>query len=402
MKQEYSEEDLLLMDSSYKVFGFVPPELDSTKLMTDLLTQEVAGFYDPDNKRMVLILEDGPKQDPGWLGRLLGAKPAFDKEEQKTTLAHELTHALQDQLYDLNALEELIEEDDDMLLAFSALVEGDATLLMFAEAGGSEDISEMDPDAMRATFNVVSWMMPLAGGKAYREAPPIFRDSLIFPYFQGMIFTLTIAGEDGWAGVHRAYDQPPVSTEQVLHPAKYKDDLDVPQRVIFPALGDDLAGWKRLGGNCLGELQTSILLKSVSGGKRASIGWDGDHYEVYRMEDGSLGLIFVSVWDSPQDAQEFASAYRLYRRDMLEKPSAEGVATVAQTATEASASEPSTESTPPTAVPSVFSSDAEHSIEVHGDQVWVVEGFDRGLTGRILDSLTGCKFEEKRFPVPNK
>ena len=105
VEQEYTQDELELMDASYKVLGLVPRELDTAALMISMLTEEVAGFYDPDNKRMVLIVEDGPAEKPSWLGSLLGAKPAFDKEEQKTTLAHELTHALQDQLYKLNSLE---------------------------------------------------------------------------------------------------------------------------------------------------------------------------------------------------------------------------------------------------------------------------------------------------------
>ncbi len=315
VKEEFTDEELLLMDSSYKVLGLMPPELDSKQLMTQLLTEEIAGFYDPDNKRMVLIVEDGPQEDPGWFGRLLGAKQAFDKDEQKLTLAHELTHALQDQLYDLNAMEKGIEDDDDMLLAFSAIVEGDATLLMFVEQG-DQDITEMDPEVMRATFNIMSWMLPVAGGEAYRKAPPVFRESLIFPYFQGMLFVIAVAAQEGWPAIHASYAQPPVSTEQILHPEKFLDpeQLDTPQQVILPELDQAVSDdWQYLGGNCLGEFQTSILLKRVAGGSQAARGWDGDRYEVYSNRDGKLALVFVSVWDSQQDAEQFYQAYLDYR-----------------------------------------------------------------------------------------
>lgn len=373
MKKEFTEDDLLLMDSAYKVLGLMSPDLQSETLVTKLLTEEVAGFYDPDNKRMVLIVEDGPKEDPGWFGRLLGVKPAFDKDEQKTTLAHELTHALQDQLYDLNAMEEGIQDDDDMLLAFSALVEGDATLLMFAEADGSQDISQMDPDSMRATFNLMSWMMPLAGGETYRKAPPIFRDSLTFPYFQGMLFALSIAGEDGWFSVHDAYARPPLSTEQILHPAKYlqADAIDVPQSVTIPSLASALsATWKHLGGNVLGELQTGIMLKRVAGGKNAALGWDGDRYEVFRNENGELAMVMVSIWDSPQDAQEFSDAFQTHRNAN------------------------------PHGTQSVFAADAARWIEQHADQVWIIDGFDDSTTEKIRAILADCEFQEKSFPLP--
>lgn len=376
MDEEYTDEELALMDSSYKVLGLVPPSLDCQELMTQLLTDEVAGFYDPDEKRMVLIVEEGSKGDPGWFAKLLGARPAFDKDEQKTTLAHELTHALQDQLYDLNAMQEGIEKDDDMLLAFSALVEGDATLLMFAEAdGGNQDITQMDPEAMRATFSIMSWVMPLAGGDTYRKAPAIFRESLIFPYIQGMLFTLSIAGNEGWDAVHRAYQNPPLSTEQILHPDKYTraDTLDVPQSVSIPDLATVVGQeWHHLGGNCLGELQTKILLTRVAGGSAAAEGWDGDRYEVYRNSDGKLAVVLASIWDSKEDAKQFATAYRKYRSQ-----------------SQAGEAE-------------IFADDFARKILRKGDQVWVVEGFSNDITESIVTALSECEFTEKTFPFPRQ
>lgn len=402
MKQEYTPEEMLLMDRSYKAFGLVPLDFETEKVITNLFTEEVAGFYDPDSKRMVLIVEDGRKKDPGWLGRLLGARPAFDKDEQKTTLAHELTHALQDQLYDLNALEEGIEEDDDMLLAFAALVEGDATLLMFAEMGTGEDIRQMDPAAMRATFSIMNWLLPLAGGKTYRAAPPIFRESLTFPYFQGMLFVLDVAQQEGWQSVHGAYDSPPVSTEQIMHPRKYTTDVDWPQRVTIPDVSSQLGeDWKHLGGNCLGELQTSIMFNRVAGGRRAAEGWDGDRYDVFQHAAGYLALVSVSIWDSPQDAQEFADAFQLYRKAVP----ANGAASPSEAAAPDSSPVPNVEpvvepeQAPP--ITQLFAEQAERRIEVHEDQVWIVEGFDAQITQSVFERLSETRFEEKRFPLPD-
>lgn len=418
IEQEYTPDELELMDLSYKVFGFVPPQLDSTALMTAMLTEEVAGFYDPDHKRMVLIVEDAPSKPPSWLGSLLGAKQAFDKDEQKTTLVHELTHALQDQLYDLNAMEKGIEKDDDMLLAFSALVEGDATLLMFAEASDEQDITKMDPVAMRAMFNIMSWMMPLAGGKTFRSAPAIFRDSLTFPYFQGMLFVLAVAGEDGWEGVHQAFSNPPRSTEQILHPDKYLREIDIPQEVILPDVSDLLpTGWAKLGGNCLGELQTSILLKRVPGGGAAAAGWDGDRYEVFRNADGKLGLVYASVWDSVEDANEFAEAYLSYRQ-LSAKPAGEQPATQEQPQRDAerpaslgreplnetnkgaeATKEAMTDPTTEAALLSVFADDAHQELALGADQkVWIVEGFPATVSAQIAERVGTFQCKEKLFP----
>lgn len=365
MNQEYTPEELALMDASYKALGLMPVEISSSDLMTKLLTEEVAGFYDPDGKRMVLIREEGSKKDPGFLGRLLGAKPAFDKAEQKTTLAHEMTHALQDQLYDLKALQKRIEKDDDMSLALAALVEGDATLLMFAEMDGTGDITELDPEVTRATFSLMTWMLPVAGGATYRKAPPIFRESLIFPYFQGMVYCLALSGKKGWPAIHAAYSDPPASTEQILHPEKYMaESRDDPQTVTIPDMSSAVdAAWKHLGGNCLGEFQTSIMLKRLRSGRRAAVGWDGDRYEVFQHTNGKLGLVFVSIWDSELDARQFADSFKEYRK----APDFDA-ATVHQ----------------------------------QGDQVWVIEGFSPSETVSLKGLLPDCRFENKTFPKAEK
>jgi hypothetical protein len=403
MQQEYSEDELLLMDSTYKAFGLIPRDMDSQKLMTALLTEEVAGFYDPNTKRMVLIQEEGSKKDPGWFGKLLGAKAAFDKDEQKTTLTHEMTHALQDQLYGLNAMEAGNKHDDDVLLAFSALVEGDATLLMFADLDSSEDITQSDPEQLRAMFNVMSWMLPLAGGKTYRSAPPIFRESMLFPYFQGMIFNVHLAGAGGWNAVHESYLRPPVSTEQILHPLKYSpgEHFDAPQVVTIPDLSDSVdKDWKRLGGNCLGELQTAIMLKSVAGGTRAAEGWDGDRYEIFRNSSGKLGLVSVSIWDSEADAQEFAIAYRKYRASP--KHLSTRHTTLSQQVAEGEPDERRKDHGTLADEQAVFDSSAVSDVRVEGDQVWILEGFTPEVNSGIQSKLKECTFSEKVFQLPSR
>ncbi|RMF38710.1 MAG: hypothetical protein D6753_15390 [Planctomycetota bacterium] len=370
LRQELTPEETRLMNATYKAFGFVSPDVDIESLMTELLTEQVAGFYDPEKERMVMIVERDQPQNPGFLARLFGARPAFDKDEQKATLAHELTHALQDQLYDLDGMEARIKDDDDLLLAFSALVEGDATLVMFAESTG-EDITQADPAALRASFSLMSWLVPLSAGKSYREAPPILRESLMFPYLEGMLFAVEIASRQGWQGLHRAFQHPPESTEQILHPEKYFRDqaYDPPRKIRVPDLPQALAEkWEHVGGNCLGEFQMTVLFKPVFGGRQAAAGWDGDRYEIYENADDKLAMVWVTVWDSPADAQQFKRAYEAYREP---RSHFEDI---------------------------VFPADAEQKVEVDGDQVWVVTGFDAAETTRIIERLPACEITPKHFP----
>jgi hypothetical protein len=290
------------------------------------------------------------------------------------------------------------------------MVEGDATLLMFAEmddAGG--DITEMDAEAVKATFSLMSWMLPVAGGTTYRKAPAIFRESLIFPYFQGMVFCLDLSSERGWQAIHAAYLDPPTSTEQILHPEKYVGaERDEAQAVTIPAL-DGLVpkDWKHLGGNCLGEFQTSVLLRRQRSGRRAAEGWDGDRYEVFQHADGRLGLVFVSVWDSADDAQQFAKSYTEYREPAKPRdqspgeaaaspaPEKEADATESNDADKEAAQAASAES----GTAGLIAPDAPRLIEAHEDKVWVIEGFDAATTEAIRGTLPQCTFDIKRFPA---
>ena len=136
--QEFRANELAM-----KAFGLLPGDYNLREALAQVYSEEVAAFYDPKTKTMHLIEE--PKKPvqkkTGLLERLFGKKSDFDKDENKTVIAHELTHALADQHYDLDALQKAVKKDDDRSLALSALIEGEATLAMF---GASMDDWEGD------------------------------------------------------------------------------------------------------------------------------------------------------------------------------------------------------------------------------------------------------------------
>ncbi len=310
MKTQISDEELKLMDRSLKAFALVPAEMNVQEVMVNLLTEEVGGFYNPRSKEMFLILEDPRKRS--FLSKLF-QRPEFDAEEQRTTLAHEMTHALADQHFDLVGLDDLVSGNDDMATAISGLVEGEATLVMMAEMG-DEGIQEgelsMSPEEYDAVFTMMSGMMPLLGGRTMRSAPPIFRRTLIFPYHKGTVFVASLTQDGGWEAVDKAFLSPPISTEQILHPEKYLGaERDNPTAVELPQLDEPLAGsgWKNLGENTLGELQIDILLSGQPETQEACEGWDGDRYAVLEHDDGRIGLAWFTTWDSAADARQFAA-----------------------------------------------------------------------------------------------
>jgi hypothetical protein len=284
-----------------------------------LYSEEVAGFYDPKRKQMYLIKEvETPGEKPGLIARLLGIGTGFNKDEQKTTLSHEMSHALADQNFDLLKMQDVAEKDDDRSLALQALIEGEATLVMMldmerATGGTGRDLLDASPALIDFSLSLASAFIPFASSNAFLQAPPILRESMLFPYFKGMVFLLHMTNDSGWGRVNEAFRKPPLSTEQVLHPEKYLREVDEPTEIVLPPLGDVLgSGWKEVGQNVLGELQISILLR-MQQGVRAAAGWDGDRYAVFSGPGNKLGMVWYSTWDSDAEAREFASAYSRYR-----------------------------------------------------------------------------------------
>ncbi|MFT7641772.1 MAG: hypothetical protein ACI9G1_003523 [Pirellulaceae bacterium] len=330
LDDEFTHSELKFIDRSYKAFGFVPAELDIRATMIGLYTEEVGGFYNPENKNMVLInevQEDKEEAGRGILGRLFETPTGFNKEEQKVTLAHEMTHAAQDQHYDLHTLHQIADGDDDMQIALSALAEGDATVVMFDEqqrmSGQPPQFNKTSPRMMDLAFFTLRTLLPFASGKTFRKAPRIFKDSLIFPYHKGAVFVLTLSNKGGYKAVDKAWNDIPVSTEQILHPGKYITNRDDPVKLTLPEYKSELKGWNKLGSNVIGEFQMRILLARVPGAYDAAAGWDGDRFDIYENpQTKNVGMVWLTTWDSKKDADEFARAYetQINRKLKIEDP----------------------------------------------------------------------------------
>ena len=192
--EDMTPEEFRANELAMKVFGLLPRDYNLKEALAQVYAEEVAAFYDPKTKTMHLIEEPktAEKKKPGLLERLFGKKGDFDKDENKTVIAHELTHALADQHYDLDAMQKAVKKDDDRSLALSALIEGEATLAMFGagmDDWNGEEIIHLPAENLEFTFNLLAPFMPvMGGGKSIRNAPPIISESMTFPYFRGMVF----------------------------------------------------------------------------------------------------------------------------------------------------------------------------------------------------------------------
>ena len=354
-----------------KALGFLPRDLDWKGTMVKVYAEEIAAFYDPKTKTMHLIKEPAnpePKK-ASFLESLLGLKKqGFDKDENKTVIAHELTHALADQHYDLDKLHADAKKDDDRSLALSALIEGEATLAMIGAQMNDWEGTAVTAFPAADLDRVFSLMMPfmhLAGGAGLREAPPILSESLLFPYLRGMVFCAQLANDGGWKAVDEAYASPPLSTEQILHPEKYRARPDLPTAIDLGTLAPG-EGWSEVGRNVVGEMQLGVLLRR-HGGKPIAAGWDGDRYAVFEGPGGQLALAWLTTWDTEDDARDFARQYARFQTTKM----GDGVAS-------------------PDAFPDSLRRPHDgvvYAVERRGLDVAVVEGFDASRTDDLLASL---------------
>ncbi len=352
-----------------KALGFIPKGLNWKETMVKVYSEEIAAFYDPKTKTMHLIKESPPEKakKPGFLEALLGKKSGFDKDENKTVIAHELTHALADQNYDLDKMQKAVETDDDRSLALSALIEGEATLAMIGAQMDDWDGSKVGsiPYAdLDRGFSLMAPFMSFAGGASLREAPVILSESLIFPYLRGMVFCASLTNKGGWKALDDAYKNPPQSTEQVIHPEKYRDQPDPPTTIDLGKL-EAGEGWAEVGRNVIGEMQLAVLLRK-HGGKPAAAGWDGDCFAVFEGPGGKLGVAWLTTWDTEDDAREFARQYARFQTAKLgpDAPKLDDFPDAIRRAGEA----------------------GEFAVERRGSDVAVVEGFAPEVTSRLLEA----------------
>jgi hypothetical protein len=223
----------------------------------------------------------------------------------RVTYAHEFTHSLQDQHYNLSALFARTAGNSDYEEAVRALVEGDATLSMSFYARAN--LSGMDI----ATYQLEQLQSVDLSGILSEGGGPLVESAAAFPYTDGTNFVSVLYRQGGWREVARAFADPPRSTEQVLHPEKFFGG-DEPVRVRLPDPRGALGGWRALAEDTLGELYMRIYLERYlpfDQAIRASAGWGGDRYQVLGDDQGHLALALQTAWDGQDEAQEFFDAY---------------------------------------------------------------------------------------------
>lgn len=302
---QIEEEELERARVVYTALGLLPEDLDVRALLLRLMGEQVVGYYDADEKHLV-VRDDIMRGFAQHQGE--ESNTESDLAEARIVLLHELVHALQDQ--HLHLSEHIhAERDTDASNAFHALVEGDATLAMIGYALEREQVPlhrlTGNPAQVRSFSDVVR-RSPLAGSEL-EQAPAIVRVPLLSSYVDGLAFCASLHGSGGFAAVDRAHTDPPSSTEQVLHPERFAQ-LDAPTRVDLPDLPElDDARYEVVREDTLGELEMGVYFAQTGApeeAKRAADGWDGDRIRVYALKDHPTAVVWLSVWDSARDAEQ--------------------------------------------------------------------------------------------------
>jgi hypothetical protein len=290
LDRRYSAEQLESERKGMVAWGLIPPDYDLRRLFVDLMEEQIAAYYDPRGK--VMVVGD-------WL-------PA---EQQEAALAHELVHGLQDRQISLEAFITPHPGQGDQLLARQALIEGEAVALMLdllLKAQGADLGSLPDLGPVRS--------MVAAGsvGPTIDAAPKFLRDLLIFPYVDGLNFVYRFRKGQPWSAMPALYRDPPRSTTQILNPDKRLGTREDPIPITLPDLGSLGPGVKVVAEDELGEFALGAVLGSHLGdepGRAAAAGWRGDRYRIWESAAGRLAIAYLLAMESQRAAHAFALTY---------------------------------------------------------------------------------------------
>jgi hypothetical protein len=293
-----------------KKFGLLPADFDLGKFLVALLREQIAGYYDPKTKTVNLL---------DWLG----------VEQQRPVLAHELTHALQDQSFGLEkwmkaGAGDLVEqrkaptpaeiENDEMSTARQAVVEGQAMVVlvdyMLAPAGrtvvNSPDVIDTLKQAM---------LGGTADSPEFRDAPIFIKQELTFPYRYGLDFEVALLKNGGkqkaYAG---ALADPPHSSRQIMEPETYLSGERIAPMPL-PDFKQDFKSYDKFDIGAMGEFDVAVLLDQYAGETSAHAlcpDWRGGYYYAVMPKgkaSGPLGLLYVSRWSTAEKAEQFAAIY---------------------------------------------------------------------------------------------
>lgn len=297
VEREKRNESLVLETKAGAMLGLYPPNFELAEVAIGMLKRELGGFYDLRKKDLVIV----------QLPLAKGANITRDQKiETIDVIAHELTHALQDQNFNIGATLVQARDDDDRSVAMSAVVEGDATLAAFGFVAG-----RIDDQVLDVFVKHIPDMEKEFAGKT-REVPLGVREPFIFTYMYGARFVAEAYHRNGWNGVNALYAHPPQSTQQILNPWMYFDRSTSRPEVHLAGYEKVLKGWKRAEVSTLGELLLRVLIQSTLGKDSSYVAlanaWSGDSTVILARGE-SVTILWMVAFANAESAATFAAAY---------------------------------------------------------------------------------------------
>lgn len=297
--EEFTEEEIEGAESLLRRLGLLPDDYDYYSSTIDVLSEQISGIYDYQEEFLALA---------EWI----------PIELQKPILAHELTHALQDQHFGLENYLSPEVDNDDRALALSALVEGDASLVMFAYTLAPEGRSATDvPDYVELVKRQFAFIE--ATSPNLSASPRYIKETIMFAYSYGTEFVKKIVARDGWDGLEKVYLDPPSTTEQIMHPEKFLISRDLPgdaEEAARLRFGETKADDPSSITNVLGEFTLYLMLREQldeETSRRGAEGWDGDYVVLHQSGTGGHETLQMTlIWDSPAEAGEFVAVFDSY------------------------------------------------------------------------------------------
>jgi hypothetical protein len=275
MKEDKDADKRYADQKTMEKFGLLPKDYPLDQVLVKVLTEQIAGLYDPDSQEFFIA---------DWIS------PA----EQREVMSHELTHALQDQHFHIDKWSDAAKPNDDGELARDSVLEGSAMAAMLDYEldgkGSIRDLGDFDPSLL---------MGDLDSSPELSKAPKVLQDELLFPYIAGIRFTQhVLKAGNGWPDFYKVFDKPPVSTQQIMHPDLYLQGV-LPAKVELPAVKGVVSNdWKKLDENGMGEFGVQEILKQFLAPARATelaAAWAGDRYEIFENKKNKRTLLLFRV-----------------------------------------------------------------------------------------------------------
>ena len=381
MKEDKDAQRLERSEIVLKKFGLLPRNFDLKTFLVALLKEQVAGYYDPKTKTVNLL---------NWV----------DAESQRPVLAHELTHALQDQSFGLEKWMQVGEQSthagapspddiatDEVQAARQAVIEGQAmvTLLDYSLAPTGKTLLDA-PQIMEALKQ--GMLVGTADTPTFRTAPVFLKETLTFPYRYGIDFTAALLSAGGKElAFGEVFKNPPTTTREIMEPQTYLSHEKIAPMKLLD-FDNDFKGYDRFDIGAIGEFDVAVLVEQYAGGDKARElypHWRGGYYFAGRPKgdkSAPLGLLYVSRWSSPAKAAEFAAVYAKSLAQRYQRP--RGLGMDGKVAPDA----------PP--VDSWRTLRGDHAwlteegpvvIEVRGDTILISEGLDEDTIKRVAADL---------------